>query len=168
VSRRGAQALSALLNSDGGLAAWSGLPEGLAPEDYAPVVDAPGDAPALSALGLERALVRFGELAPAGVPAELWTAPGEDGEVWAVAIDTPPFAPAPAALRELLGPPALTLDTARGTVALAQSEWVWPARGLTAYVDEADARVWRIALFPAGTADEYTKHYRADLGTRRS
>lgn len=167
MSGAGAQALGALLE-EGGLAAWRGLPAGLAPEDFAPALDAPGDAPALSALGLERALVRFGELVTAGVPAELWVAPGDDGEVQAVAIDSPPFTPAPGALRDLLGPPDLTLDTARGTVALAQGEWVWPARGLAAYVDTADERVWRVALFPACTADEYTQHYRAALGTRRS
>jgi hypothetical protein len=165
VSGAGAEALAALL--DGDLAAWHGLPAGLAPADYAPVIDAPGEAPALAALGLRRALVRFGELVPAGAPAELWVAPGEDGEVWLVAVDAPPFAATPAALRERLGPPELTLDAARGTVTVPGGEWVWPRRGLAAYADEADDRVWRIALFPACTADEYAELYRADLGARR-
>ena len=68
---------------------------------------------------------------------------------------------------EQLGPPALRLDNALGTVALPGSEWVYPDRGLTVFADEEDERVWRVALFAPSRPDEYEARYRVALGRRR-
>lgn len=164
MTRAAEQAFAALL--DGGLEHWSGLPAGCSPEDLAAVVDAPGDAPALSDLGMRKALVRFGELVATGSPAELWVSP-QDSEVWMVALEDPPFAPAPAEVRARLGEPADALDSARGTVALPAAEWVYPERGVAVFADVAEARVWRLALFPVAGAGDYEELYRARIGQRR-
>src|SRR4051812_16181925 len=107
MSEPGAAALRSLI--DDGLRSWHGLPAGLQPVAFAPLIDAPGDAPAMAALGVRRAFVRFGELVPARAPAELWVSPA-DAEVWLVAVDDPPFAGAPHEVRQQLGLPALALD----------------------------------------------------------
>lgn len=151
---------------DGDLTVWNGLPAGTEPADLEPAIDAPGDAPAMTGLGLRKALVRFGELAGTDVEAEVWVSP-ESSEVWLVAIDDPPFAGAPAQVLERLGAPALRLDNALGTVSLPGSEWVYPDRGLTVFADEEDERVWRVALFTPCPPEQYEERYRAFLGQRR-
>jgi hypothetical protein len=164
MTSRAGLAFAALLEE--GLESWSGLPAGCSPEQLAPFVEAPDEAPAMADLGMRKALVRFGALAATGSPAELWVSPYE-AEVWMVAIEEPPFAPAPAAVRARLGEPALVLDSARGTVAMPGAEWVYPERGMAVFADEADGRVWRVALFPASRPDDYAELYRARIGQRR-
>jgi hypothetical protein len=151
---------------DGDLTSWQGLPAGTQPADLEPAVDAPGDAPAMAGLGLRKALVRYGQLAGTDVDAEVWVSPASS-EVWLVAIDDPPFAGAPEHVLQQLGPPALRLDNALGTVPLPGSEWVYPDRGLTVFADEEDERVWRVALFTPSRPEEYEERYRVFLGQRR-
>jgi len=159
-----ATALAAL--ADTGLSGWPGLPEGRSPEDFAPVIDAPADAQALADVGMRKGLARFGELAPFAAPAQLFTST-DGAEVWVVAIDDPPFAGAPQLERERLGSPALALDSARGTVSLPGAEWVYPQRGLTVFADVVDARIWRVALFPRCTEEQYVELYRLGAGEHR-
>lgn len=157
-------ALSALLG--GRIEQWQGLQPGLAPSDLASLIDAPGEAPAMSDLGMRKALVLFGALVGYDAAAELWVSPA-DREVWSLAIADPPFAGTPAELRARLGEPELELDSMLGTVPLPQAEWAYPARGITVYADVEDERVWRIALYPAATSAEYGELYRARIGERR-
>lgn len=149
---------------DGDLTAWQGLPAGTEPADLEPVVDAPGDAPAMTGIGRRKALVRFGELVGSDREAEVWVSP-ESSEVWLVVIADPPVAPGQVV--EQLGQPALRLDSALGTVALPGSEWVYPDRGLAVFADEEDERVWRVALFPPCAPEEYEERSRVHLGQRR-
>ena len=151
---------------DGDLTSWTGLPAGTRTEDLEPAVAAPADAPAMTGIGLRKALVRFGELAGTDVDAEVWVSP-ESAEVWLVAIADPPFAGTPEDVLQQLGEPALRLDNALGTVPLAGSEWVYPDRGLTVFADEEDERVWRVALFTPCPPEEYAERYRVFLGQRR-
>ena len=151
---------------DGDLTSWQGLPAGTRPADLEPAVDAPGDAPAMAGIGLRKALVRYGALAGTDVEAEVWVSP-ESSEVWLVAIGDPPFAGTPAQVLQQLGEPALRLDSALGTVALAGSEWVYADRGLTVFADEEDERVWRVALFTPCPPGEYEERYRVFLAQRR-
>ena len=151
---------------DGDLSSWTGLPAGTVPADLEPVIDAPDDAPAMTGLGLRKALVRFGELTGSELDAEVWVSP-ETSEVWLVVINDPQFARTPDHVLEQLGEPALRLDTMLGTVPLPASEWVYPDRGLAVFADEEDDRTWRIALFAPGPPDEYEERYRVRLGQRR-
>ena len=64
---------------DGDLTSWTGLPAGTRTEDLEPAVAAPADAPAMSGIGLRKALVRFGELAGTDVDAEVWVSPSRRG-----------------------------------------------------------------------------------------
>jgi len=151
---------------DGDLASWRGLPAGTEPADLEPVIDAPDDAPAMTGIGRRKALVRFGELLGTDRDAEVWVSP-ESSEVWLVVINDPPFGATPEEVIQQLGEPALRLDSALGTVRLPASEWVYPDRGLAIFADEEDERVWRAALFPPVSAEEYDERSRVHLEQRR-
>jgi hypothetical protein len=153
-------ALETLLRD--GLARWSGLPRGCRPDEVGPVLVAAGE-PGMWNLGGRKAFFRSGELD--GVPAQLWTST-DDAEVLMIAVEDPPFARAPQAVREQLGGPALELDTARGTVPVPAGEWVYPDRGVAVFVD-LDDQIFRATLFPACSPQEYETEFRVVLKERR-
>lgn len=70
-----------------------------------------------------------------------------------------------AALRDDLGAPVARLDWERGTLPIAAGEWVYPARGITVFVDpEAPDTALHIAVYHATTLDAYRRRLRPHLG----
>ncbi len=75
----------------------------------------------------------------------------------------------PSDLRPLLtklGAPAAKLDARSGGVLLKGSEWVYPDRGLTLFVEPYNHAPLRVAVYPRTTLQEYRKKFRF-LGGRR-
>jgi len=65
-----------------------------------------------------------------------------------------------------LGAPKAKLDAYSGGVMLKGSEWVYPDRGLTLFVEPHNHAPLRVAAYPRTTLEEYRKKYRF-LGGRR-
>jgi hypothetical protein len=155
-----AAALEGLLAD--GVGAWQGLPAGCHPGEVA-LADA-DPSPGMADLGLRKAFFRSGTLA--GAPAQLWTTTDEQ-EILMLAVEAPAFVRTGAAATERLGAPERRLDSARGTVPLPASEWVYARRGLAVFVDPDGDAVWRATLFRPCTPDEYEAEFRVDLLERR-
>ena len=142
------------------LEGWRGLPAGCAPDELAPAITDLDPSPGMADLGLRKSFFRSGVLATSGAPVQVWTTTDER-EVLMIAIAHPSFAV------DGLGEPEARLDSARGTVPLPGSEWVYAGRGLAVFVDpDADA-VWRVTLFRSSTLAEYEDEFRVDLLERR-
>jgi hypothetical protein len=84
-----------------------------------------------------------------------------------LALESPPFLPTGSAARAQLGAPGKLLDSARGMVPLAASEWLYAERGLALFVDPDTDQAWRATLFRACTPAEYEAEFRVDLLERR-
>lgn len=148
------------------VAAWRGLPTGCAPDELAPAIRNVDPSPGMADLGLRKAFFRSGVLAASGAPAQVWTTTNER-EVLMLAIEAPPFLATGQAAAEQLGEPDARLDSARGTVPLAASEWLYAGRGLAVFVDPDSDAVWRATLFRACTPEEYEDEFRVELRERR-
>ena len=155
-----AAALEALLEQ--GADAWRGLPTGCHPGEI-PIADL-DLSPGMADLGRRKAFFRFGALA--GSPVQLWTTTDEQ-EVLMLAVESPPFVATGSAAEEQLGAPERRLDSARGTVPLPQSEWIYAERGLAVFVDPDADQAWRATLFRTCTPEEYEAEFRVDLLERR-
>ena len=155
-----ATAVQALLEQ--GVGVWRGLPAGCDPGEI-PIADL-DPSPGMTDLGLRKAFFRFGALA--GTPAQLWTT-ADEHEVLMLTVEPPPFVATGGAALEELGAPERRLDSARGTVPLPQSEWVYAERGLAVFVDPDGDQVWRATLFRTCTPQEYEAEFRVDLLERR-
>jgi hypothetical protein len=138
-----------------GVESWRGLPTGCAPDELGLTDLDPS--PGMADLGLRKAFFRSGRLD--GTEVQVWTTTDER-EVLMIAIAQPSFGV------EGLGEPEARLDSARGTVPLPASEWVYAGRGLAAFVDP-DGVVWRATLFRSSTLAEYENEFRVDLLERR-
>lgn len=71
------------------------------------------------------------------------------------------------ALAAKLGEPAAKLDSYLAGVLLPGSEWVYPDRGLTLFVEPETHAPLRAAAWPRATLEDYRKHYRF-MGGRRT
>lgn len=149
-----------------GVAAWRGLPTGCAPDELAPAIRDADPSPGMADLGLRKAFFRSGILAPSGAPVQVWSTTDER-EVLMLAIEAPPFLPTGQSATDQLGDPDARLDTARGTVPLAASEWLYAGRGLAVFVDPDSDAVWRTTLFRPCTPAEYEDEFRVELRERR-
>jgi hypothetical protein len=139
-----------------GVESWRGLPTGCAPDELG-VTDL-DPSPGMADLGLRKAFFRSGTLD--GAEVQVWTTTDER-EVLMIAIAHPSFAV------DRLGEPEARLDSARGTVPLPGSEWVYAGRGLAVFVDPDGDAVWRVTLFRSSTLAEYEDEFRVDLLERR-
>jgi hypothetical protein len=159
-----ADALAALERQ--GIEAWRGLPFGCPPDSLAPAITDLDPSPGMADLGLQKAFFRSGVLAAADAEAQVWTTTDET-EVLMVALANPPFLTTGAAALERLGEPDARLDSARGTVPLAASEWVYPTLGLAVFADPNTDAVWRLTLFRPCSLDDYEDEFRVSLLERR-
>jgi hypothetical protein len=66
-----------------------------------------------------------------------------------------------------VGEPEAKLDAYLGTFLLPGSEWVYPARGLTLYVNPENLVLLRLVVYVATTLDNYRQRLRLDLQMRR-
>jgi hypothetical protein len=62
-----------------------------------------------------------------------------------------------------LGPPQDRLESYLGTLAVENSEWVYPERGLTVFVNPANRRLLRIAVYQPVGLSEYLEKLRLNL-----
>jgi hypothetical protein len=145
-----------------GVESWRGLPTGCAPDEL-PITDL-DPSPGMADLGLRKAFFRSGTLN--GAEVQVWTTTDE-AEVLMIAIAQPRFLPTGPAALEQLGEPEARLDSARGTVPLPGSEWVYAGRGLAVFVDPDGDAIWRVTLFRSSTLAEYEEEFRVDLLERR-
>jgi hypothetical protein len=157
-------ALTALAQD--GVEGWRGLPAGCAPDELAPAITDLDPSPGMADLGLRKAFFRSGTLAASGAEVQVWTTTDER-EVPMIAIADPSFLPTGRAAVDRLGEPDARLDSARGTVPLAASEWVYAGRGLAVFVDPDTGAVWRVTLFRPCTLEEYEDELRVVLLERR-
>jgi hypothetical protein len=70
-------------------------------------------------------------------------------------------------LLRAIGTPEAKLDSYLGTFPLPESEWVYPGRGLTLYVNPENGILLRLAVFAPATLDVYRRRLRLDLQMRR-
>ena len=137
------------------------------PDDLRALADGGGPVPpglggpASTVLGARRAFRWFRD-----EDVAVW-GPPDGSEVWMVSIEHPSFAGSPAEVLAALGEPAMRLDTALGTVAIAGGEWVYPDRGLTVFADEEDERVFRVNVFAPVAPSAYAELYVTQPGERR-
>jgi len=149
-----------------GPAAWQGLPSGCRVADLAPALDCDESLLGAAPLG-ERNALFLPALLGDEVTAQVWL-DAEEEDVVMVELEEPPFAATGAALTAAVGEPAARLDTWIGMLEADGGEWVWPERGLAAFVEPETDRVERLALFPPTTADGYEQgHRRHDLRPRK-
>ena len=62
-----------------------------------------------------------------------------------------------------LGPPPERLDSYLGTLLIENSEWVYPERGLTVFVNPANRRLLRIAVYRPVSLSGYRENLRLNL-----
>lgn len=60
-----------------------------------------------------------------------------------------------------------SLDTWRGTLPMPESELVFTAHGLAAFISRETDSIWHLALFPPLTLEAYQDDLRIDMKTRR-
>jgi hypothetical protein len=70
-------------------------------------------------------------------------------------------------LLQTIGAPEAKLDAYLGTFLIPESEWVYPGRGLTLYVNPENGILLRLAVFVSTTPDVYRRSLRLDLRMRR-
>jgi hypothetical protein len=129
----------------GDLAAWSGLPAGLAPAALADALGPPGDEEA-GRVGGQPATFRVfppATAAPFGIKA--WLA---GDEVWLLEVREPPLL---VPLTEQLGEPEATAPSGLGT---SYEQRVYGTRGLLLHVSRATDEVRRLYAFAPAPADE--------------
>lgn len=145
--------------------AWAGLAEDTTVADVAETFEV-DDAPQPATLGAEHRAVGWLTVAADGYPGgiRVWL----DGTS-VVLLDGPdPELPAglEAFLHEL-GDPDVRLDSYLGTLPIEGSEWVYPSRGLTVYLNPENMVILRLAAYVPTTLDEYEARVRMDLQTKR-
>jgi hypothetical protein len=148
----------------GDLEGWSGLGDDVTPETLSALAESEG--PAAGTGRLSGMPVRFRHYdGPLG-PVTAWF---DDHDLafllWA---DRPLLVQGGAAALEALGEPEARLDDSPSRFP-GTTQWVWPGRGVTLYVQRADAPtgsnpVRALALFRPGTLDFYTAWLGADEG----
>ena len=156
------EALADALRGD--LAGWRGLGDDVTPDALSALSQTQG--PAAGTGRLSGMPVRFRHYdGPLG-PIRAWF---DDNDLafllWA---DRPSLVAGGAAVLEALGEPEARLDDAPSRFP-GTTQWVWPDRGVTLYVQRADAPtgsdpVRALALFRPGTLDFYTAWLGADEG----
>lgn len=146
------------------LAEWRGLPEGLAPGELFPPLETvehwgrrslgdtfePADFVVLDLPGYYRPTVSV-----------------RDGRVVLFDAMNPQLDDGLGPLSAALGQPATLLDYDHGTLPVRTGEWPYPERGITLFVNTTADRLLHVALYAAGTLDDYLRRLRPHLGKKR-
>jgi len=113
--------------------------------------------------GAEFVSVHFAEYE---MGVRVWLEPGQD-RVLFMDTEYPSLKTDLPSLLQILGAPAAKLDSYLGTFRLAESEWVFPLRGLTLYLNPDTETLLRLAVFPVTDLENYRRNLRLDLKLRR-
>jgi hypothetical protein len=132
----------------GNFSGWQGLPEGTQPEELAALSDGEGPSGRGRLAGIP---VRFQDYT--GHPGLLRTWLDDEGAVFLVWVDRPELDRDSAEVLSELGPPDARLESAPSRIP-ATVQWVWGARGVTAYV-APDESIKGFALFAPAPVDYY-------------
>jgi hypothetical protein len=90
-----------------------------------------------------------------------------DGDqVLLIVVEYPEFEGWPRLLHQV-GAPAAKLDSYLGTLLIPGSEWVYPERGLTLYVNPENEALLRLAVFAPTTLSRYEAELRLSFKLRR-
>ncbi len=148
--------LDAALRGD--LESWQGLPDDVNDEQLAGLANraaGPGEG------RLSGMAVRFRDYEGPLGPLTAWF--DDDDRVFLLWADRPPLEPDSAAILDALGEPEKRL-TDRPSRFPGTVQWVWAARGLTAYVSEPEREIRALALFRPGTLSFYERWLGASEG----
>ncbi|GIE99657.1 hypothetical protein [Paractinoplanes rishiriensis] len=133
--------------ADGDLAAWPGLPGGLARADVEAALGAPPEAEGpLGLFGTAATLCRYPATAAAPLGIQIWYVAGA---VELVQIDEP--VPTQA-VTEALGPPEADVDSLLGS---SRRQLVYAGRGLTVHVSGITGEPYRLYGYPPCPAEQF-------------
>lgn len=146
-------------------AGWAGLAVGTTVADVAAVFEI-DDVPQPAILGANRREAGWVTVEAAGYERgiRVWI---DASEVILLDGPDPELPEGLMALLEQLGQPEVRLMSYLGTLPIEGSEWVYPARGLTLYVNPDTMLPLRIVAFVPTTLVIYEARLRLDLETRR-
>jgi hypothetical protein len=95
-------------------------------------------------------------------PVDIWF----DGEqVFLLLVEYPEFEGWPELLKQV-GEPVAKLDSYLGTLLIPGSEWVYPERGLTLYVNPENRALLRLAVYAPTTLERYEAELRLSFKVR--
>jgi hypothetical protein len=96
-------------------------------------------------------------------PVQIWF---EGQRVLLLLAEYPEFESWPALLKQL-GEPVERLDSHLSTLLIRGSEWIYPERGLTLYVNPENRALLRLAVYPPTTLARYQAELRLSFKRRR-
>lgn len=158
--RKATEVLTALVALE--LNDWAGLHQDTALDHARQVFDIDEEWCGTGRLGSEGKKTVWYSVSTGGFPEglRLWVS---DGDL--ILVDAP-HPGLPGSLDDLLaalGPPQERLDSYLGTLLIEKSEWVYPGRGLTVFVNPANRRLLRIAVYRPVSLSEYRENLRLNL-----
>jgi hypothetical protein len=144
---------------------WRGLAPNTSLTDVAAVLEV-DDWSGAGSLGSERREATWVNAAVEGFEhaVRVWL---DENLVLLLDAESPTLATELPDLLRALGTPEAKLDSYLGTFPIPESEWVYPGRGLTLYVNPANGILLRLVVFAPTTLEVYRQHLRLDLQMRR-
>jgi hypothetical protein len=149
------------------LEGWPGLPASTTLRDVAAVFEVGDDEPVGGLLGSDDREAGWIAVAAAGYPdggIRVWL---DDDEVVLLDGADPELPDGVQPLLDDFEAPEAQLASYLGTFRLDGSEWVYPQRGITLYVNPETMAPLRVAAFVPTTLDVYERELRLDLEMRR-
>jgi hypothetical protein len=143
---------------------WRGLPAGCSLTDVTSVFPLLNDGVGMSILGEQNADFRMVMVDGYDSPVRVWS---NDDHVLMLDVEFPQLSTSLDALLAELGEPEARLDSFLSTLRLEQSEWVYPSRGLTLFINPDNDVLLRLAVYSPTTLDAYKKELLMNLRTRR-
>jgi hypothetical protein len=147
---------------------WAGLAPGTTVGDVAAAFEV-DDTPQPALLGSEDRAAGWVTVEADGYPEGLrvWLDETDVALLDGPDVELPGGAADLAPLLAQLGEPAARLDSYLGTYRIEGSEWVYPARGLTVYVNPENMLLLRVVGYAPTDLDTYERRLRIDLEMKR-
>jgi hypothetical protein len=147
---------------------WHGLAPEISLPDLAAMCEGEADLRTSGWLGeshrgVEFVSVNFTEYE---MSVRVWLEPGQD-RILLMDTESPSLKTDVLSLLRILGAPASKLDSYLGTFRLVESEWVFPSRGLTLYLNPETETLLRLAVYATTDLENYCRNLRLDLKMRR-
>jgi len=162
--RNPVEALKAFASLD--LHDWHGLPEHTQIDHARQVFDLDEEWNGSGKLGSARRQAYWYSAACDGFPESLriW---GSGNDVILLDAASPELPQALEDLLTVLGSPEVKMDSFLGTLPIKESEWVFPGKGITFYINPDNWKLLRIAVYKPIGLSEYKQFFRLDLKKTR-